>query len=43
MTGNADGLHILEKYSRIPASSIRYVADADADIVRFFGDNYSSP
>ncbi len=34
MTGNADGLHILEKYSRIPASSIRYVANADADIVR---------
>lgn len=34
MTGNADGLHILEKYSRIPTSSIRYVADADTDIVR---------
>ncbi|MEZ6138979.1 MAG: hypothetical protein R3B84_00275 [Zavarzinella sp.] len=34
MTGNPNGLHILEKYSRIPASSIRYVANADADIVR---------
>lgn len=34
MTGNADGLHVLEKFSRMPASSIRYVADADADIVR---------
>lgn len=33
MTGNPNGLHILEKYSRIPLSSIRYVADADADVV----------
>ncbi|MFN0196822.1 MAG: hypothetical protein ACKVT0_08740 [Planctomycetaceae bacterium] len=34
MTGNADGLRILEKYSRIPSSFIRYVPDADAEIVR---------
>ena len=34
MTGNVDGLHILEKYSQIPSSSVRYVADADADVVR---------
>ena len=33
MTGNADGLRTLEKYSRIPSSSIRYVPNADADIV----------
>ncbi|QDV29141.1 hypothetical protein Spb1_10100 [Planctopirus ephydatiae] len=38
MTGNADGLQTLEKYSRIPVSSIRYVADADADIVRSIHD-----
>ncbi len=34
MAGNSDGLHILEKRSQCPSSSIRYVADADADIVR---------
>ncbi len=29
MTGNLDGLRILEKYSHLPLSSIRYVPNAD--------------
>jgi hypothetical protein len=34
MTGDTDRLQILDEYSRIPTSSIRYMADADADVVR---------
>lgn len=34
MTDNADGLHILETYSRIPLSSIRYMTEADANVIR---------
>lgn len=34
MTGNPDGLRILAAQSSIPVSSIRYMANADAEVVR---------
>lgn len=50
MTGNLDGLRILEKYSHLPLSSIRYVPNADASIAKsiqnsilFFAAFWSGP